>query len=148
MRLFTFATVVTAIMAVMASPETSALDEPAAGSTSSHAVPTVLADCTQDTQVAMNQCAYVHYDRAAKELDTLYQVQLKKLVDGDSYKELKAAQSAWSTFAALNCKYQAGTWEGGSGWPYIYYTCMATQVHARSSEMQSFVDCTQNGCPI
>ncbi len=147
MRFAIFATILaSSFYAIAATADTLAPRDQTSDSTSTMTSQAVAQDCVGD-QITMNLCASEKYKAAATELDSYYQKRIAKLKDTYAAAYLRKAQNNWAKFAALDCKYQASSWEGGSGWPYIYYSCMTVHASRRILNFQSYDECTENGCP-
>lgn len=100
-------------------------------------------------QAEMNACAseqFSHYDSI---LNKLYKEQINYLgAKSDRGRMLIDAQRAWVKFRDADCAYEAGKQEGGgSVWPLVHFTCLATKTKQRAVEVEEYVKCRENGCP-
>ena len=110
-------------------------------------------DCANAmSQHEMNQCAYMDFEKADKELNTVYKQAMKARADLDkqsaeidpiyvgAVKALKKAQRAWIDYRDGHCDgvgYQAA---GGSMQPMLIEGCRATLTTARTKELRELIE--------
>ena len=87
------------------------------------------AACPGETQMEMNECAGIAYDKADRRLNQVY----KRL---ERTSELVAAQRAWITFRDAECKYKASAYEGGSMQPMVYAGCLQSLTEDRIKQLE------------
>jgi uncharacterized protein YecT (DUF1311 family) len=115
----------------------------------------------QENQIALNACASFRFHHYDKILNDLYAQQMHYLTKEnlDFKKEagikfenaaaLKAAQQQWIKFRDADCMYVAGKQEdGGSSWPLEHLNCMADRTRERALQLEEYVTCRVNGCPL
>jgi uncharacterized protein YecT (DUF1311 family) len=99
------------------------------------------------TQADMNICSYQDFQKADKELNDLYQQQLKWLPQQSSKQRLKAAQLAWIKFRDASCLYEAGPQEeSGTIWPTEQNSCLSSLTKKRVIELKDYLACHRDGC--
>jgi uncharacterized protein YecT (DUF1311 family) len=87
------------------------------------------------TTAAMKTCESTRYEKAQRDLDTTYQVILKKL-DSTGQSKLRAAQTAWLRYRQANANYAADAARGGTLGPLIQITVFADMTEARAAELK------------
>lgn len=87
------------------------------------------AACPGETQMEMNECAGIAYDKADKRLNQVY----RKL---ERTPELVAAQRAWIAFRDAESNYQASAHEGGSMQPMIYAGSLQSLTEDRIEQLE------------
>ncbi|MCC5657524.1 lysozyme inhibitor LprI family protein [Nostoc sp. XA010] len=90
------------------------------------------------TQIAINECAKLSYQRADKKLNQAYQ-QLLPTLETSRKQKLIAAQQAWLKFRDTNCEFERSRYEGGSIAPSIYSGCLENTTKLRTQELQEFL---------
>ena len=109
-------------------------------------------DCANAmAQADMNQCAYLDFEKADKELNQVYKQALKSQADLDqqsaemnpdyvgAVKALKKAQRAWIDYRDGQCEgvgYQAA---GGSMQPMLIDGCKAQLTQTRTKELKELI---------
>lgn len=109
-------------------------------------------DCANAvTQADMNQCSYEEYEKADKELNTVYKQALKSQEEVDkeaaemgpdyvgAVKALKKAQRAWIDYRDGHCDGVGYEAVGGSMQPMIINGCMASMTAARTKELRDLI---------
>lgn len=105
-----------------------------------------LGQCDKDTW-HIDVCAEYGFIKADQKLRDLYQAQLSRLRKTPSERKFVAAERAWIKFRDTDCEYQASGVEGGTmqaGW---ILGCKRERTEERAKHIQSYLDCTDNGCP-
>lgn len=110
-------------------------------------------DCANaQTQADMNQCSYLDFEKADKELNAVYKQAMKsaeaadvQAADmGDYYvgavKALKKAQRAWIDYRDGNCDGMGYEAVGGSMQPMLISGCQARMTEARSKELRELIE--------
>ena len=87
------------------------------------------AACPGETQMELNECAGMAYQKADKQLNQAYR-KLQRTPD------LVAAQRAWITFRDAECKYQASGFDGGSIQPMVYANCLQSLTEDRIKQLE------------
>jgi uncharacterized protein YecT (DUF1311 family) len=105
-------------------------------------------DCGEN-QLSANMCASFAAAETDKQLNELYQQLYQQLTEKSNKKRLLAAQRAWLKYRDANCLYEAqgSVEEGGSKSPMEYDHCVERLTKQRIVEIESFLECTVNGCP-
>jgi len=100
-------------------------------------------------QLAMNICADEQDKFYDKHLNKLYKEQMNHLKDkGEAKTNLRKAQRAWILFRNQDCNYMAGDRENsGSIWALTYNKCLTKRTRTRIQELESYIECRDNGCP-
>lgn len=94
------------------------------------------AACSSETTTAgMRECENLRYERAQKDVDTVYAELMKKLDDAGRVK-LRSAQTAWAQFRQAEAEFEADQARGGTLAPLIKITVMADLTEARVSELK------------
>ena len=90
------------------------------------------------TQIAINECAKLSYQKADKKLNQVYQ-QLLPTLETSRKQKLIAAQQAWLKFRDTNCEFERSKYEGGSIAPSIYSGCLENITKLRTQELQEYL---------
>ncbi|MCC5623339.1 lysozyme inhibitor LprI family protein [Nostoc sp. CHAB 5715] len=90
------------------------------------------------TQIAINECAKLSYQKADKRLNQVYQ-QLLPTLETSRKQKLIAAQQAWLKFRDSNCEFKRSRYEGGSIAPSIYSGCLENTTKLRTQELQEYL---------
>ncbi|BBD67580.1 hypothetical protein NIES4072_51220 [Nostoc commune NIES-4072] len=90
------------------------------------------------TQIAINECAKLSYQRADKKLNQAYQ-QLLPTLETSRKQKLIAAQLAWLKFRDTNCEFERSRYEGGSIASSIYSSCLENTTKLHTQELQEFL---------
>ncbi|MFM2224162.1 MAG: hypothetical protein RJA07_364 [Bacteroidota bacterium] len=91
------------------------------------------------TQSEMNANAESHYKKVDSELNSVYQ-QLMKLQDGERKKGLIEIEKLWLKYRDMHCKFASATYELGSIYPVIYYTCLEEMTEKRIAELKNILE--------
>jgi uncharacterized protein YecT (DUF1311 family) len=90
------------------------------------------------TQLDMNMCADLSYERANKKLNQLYQQLLPKL-SGARRQKLITAQQAWIKFRNTSCEFESSAYQGGSIVPTILAGCWEKLTLERTEEIAGYL---------
>jgi uncharacterized protein YecT (DUF1311 family) len=103
-------------------------------------------DCANAlTQADMNQCAYLDFEKADKQLNALWpgikaDTKQQDTDEGEGKTEyldaLMASQRAWITYRDAECQRYSNESKGGSMQPLMLYGCMASMTEKRIKELQ------------
>ena len=113
--------------------------------------PVFAADCRDQTQSGLNDCAQVAFQKADRALNEVYKEITGRLSDdADTTKLLTQAQRAWISFRDAECAFAAASVNGGSIYPMIHSICLETQTRKRTSELRGFLNCEEGSldCPV
>jgi len=110
-------------------------------------------DCANAvTQADLNQCTYEEYEKADRELNTVYQQALKSQAEIDreaaeigpgyvgAVKALRKAQRAWIDYRDGHCEGVGYEAVGGSMQPMLINGCMASMTVARTKELRDLMN--------
>lgn len=88
-----------------------------------------------ESQSAMNGCAYQRWQKADARLNGLYSQLVKKTVAEDRPK-LQAAQRAWLAYRDLECSFEGAEAEGGTLQPMLVSDCRNTLTRQRVADFE------------
>ncbi|GEM_PF-5703945 len=91
-----------------------------------------------DTQAGLSQCAIEDADAADAELNSVYNQVIK--IRGDAKPQIVSAQKAWLSYRDKECLAQAADWQGGSGYPMIYNSCLADLTKERTKILHTYLN--------
>ncbi|MBX9455920.1 MAG: DUF1311 domain-containing protein [Rhizobium sp.] len=110
-------------------------------------------DCSnQITQSDMNQCSYLDYERADKELNAVYRQAVRSQEEMDkqaaemnpayvgALKALKKAQRAWIDYRDGHCDGVGYAGVGGSIQPLLINGCLARLTENRTKELRELIE--------
>lgn len=110
-------------------------------------------DCANAmTQADMNQCAYLDFEKADKELNRVYKQALVDQTRADkeaaemneayvgAVKALKKAQRAWIDYRDGHCDGVGYEAVGGSMQPMLIEGCRARMTEARTKELRELIE--------
>lgn len=110
-------------------------------------------DCATDqTQAAMNQCAYLDFERADRALNIAYRARIaaERTTDRETDRTydqrpggeqvLREAQRAWVTFRDAHCTLEGYESRGGSMEPLSYNSCRARLTEERTRQLAGPAD--------
>lgn len=110
-------------------------------------------DCANAmSQADMNQCAYMDFEKADKELNAVYQQALKSAAQADkeaaemnaayvgAVKALKKAQRAWIDYRDGHCDGVGYEAVGGSMQPMLISGCQARLTEHRTKELRELIE--------
>jgi uncharacterized protein YecT (DUF1311 family) len=99
--------------------------------------PEVFTDCDNaQTQVEMNLCAQMRFQKAEAELNSLYN-QLLALVKNDEKKLVVQAQRQWLAYREAHCKIYEEMYKGGSMLPMVIFGCREETTLSRIKELKA-----------
>ena len=114
-------------------------------------------DCANAmSQADMNQCSYMDFERADKELNAVYKEALKSAVEADkqaaemneayvgAVKALKKAQRAWIDYRDGHCDGVGYEAVGGSMQSMLISGCQARLTEHRTKELRELAEGTGN----
>lgn len=114
-------------------------------------------DCANAmSQADMNQCSYMDFERADKELNAVYKEALKSAVEADKQaaemneayvgaaKALKKAQRAWIDYRDGHCDGVGYEAVGGSMQSMLISGCQARLTEHRTKELRELAEGTGN----
>ena len=109
-------------------------------------------DCANaQTQADMNQCSYMDFEKADKELNAVYKDALKSATEADkqaaemgpdyvgAVKALKKAQRAWIDYRDGHCDGVGYEAVGGSMQPMLIAGCQARLTEHRTKELRELI---------
>lgn len=125
----------------------------ASGMTAAFAQEDTPVDCANAmTQADMNQCAYLDFEKADKELNRVYKQALAAQVEADkeaaemneayvgAVKALKKAQRAWIDYRDGHCDGVGYEAVGGSMQPMLIEGCRTQLTQARTKELKELIE--------
>lgn len=100
------------------------------------------------TQLDMNQCAYLNFEKADAELNAVWKsarAEAERMDAGQPDKKgaseaLLAAQRGWLEYRDGACDLAGWKARGGSMEPMLVSGCLAEQTRKRTKELQEFID--------
>jgi uncharacterized protein YecT (DUF1311 family) len=98
--------------------------------------PKSFADCearSPQNQFEINQCAYLEYLEADRELNSIYQRVLELDPNASALRE---AQRAWLVFRDKVCKYDEAYAEGGTAAGMYYQGCLTRHTKRRIEDLR------------
>jgi uncharacterized protein YecT (DUF1311 family) len=108
-------------------------------------------NCADQTQLGLDKCANVSFQRADHALNNAYREVLRRL-DGDDHKKrlLGAAETAWITLRDAECKFAVSSTESGSIYPMEYSLCLEGETQKRTKDLQAYLHCEEGdlSCPV
>lgn len=108
------------------------------------------ADCNNvQTQFDMNQCALADYQKADKELNSIYQLVLKQ-TSGEKKHLLQYAQSKWINYRDADCTFQTFKFKDGSVNSMNAMVCLQAKTEQRTKELNGMLNCPEGDvtCPL
>lgn len=101
----------------------------------------------EKNQANLNICSGYDFKVQDAKLNALYKKQMARVKGTDDAKRLVNAQRAWLKFVDADCLYQTGPLEeSGTIWPLQNNMCRTTHFAQRIQQLESFLECTQDGC--
>ena len=100
------------------------------------------------TQLEMNQCAAADYAKVDRELNRSYDAYRARLGE-EQKRQLREAQRAWIRFRDLSCQFESSAVKGGSAYPFILQSCLASMTRSRLRQLSELADCKEGdlSCP-
>ncbi len=108
-------------------------------------------DCTDATQMGLDECAGAAYKKADAELNQIYGRIVARLgQDAGTKAKLVTAQKAWIAFRDADCAFRASAVAGGSIYPMAMALCLADATKQRVSELRPLLSCQEGDttCPV
>lgn len=115
------------------------------------APPVLAQDCTDATQMGLDECAGAAYKKADAELNLVYGRIVARLTkDAGTKAKLVTAQKAWITFRDTECAFRASAVEGGSMYAMAMALCLADATKQRVAELRPLLSCQEGDttCPV
>lgn len=106
-------------------------------------------DCGDlQTQSEMNQCVAADYAKVDRELNKAYNDYPSRLAE-EQKRQLRDAQLAWIRFRDLSCAFESSGVKGGSVYPLILHSCLASMTRARLQQLSVLASCKEGdlSCP-
>lgn len=106
-------------------------------------------NCNSTSQTTLSFCAKEAYQRADVELNAAYEKLVAQLETDASKGRLKEAQRAWMQFRDKDCNYYNSGAELRAQYmsTMMYFFCLTDRTRTRTKELESFLGCTEGGCP-
>jgi uncharacterized protein YecT (DUF1311 family) len=95
-------------------------------------------DSIGQTQAEMNETANNNFNKADKELNTLY-VKLTQMLSDEEKQLLKIAQRDWLKFRDSHCKFEIVESDGGSIQPLLYSMCLTETTEERIEDLKEAI---------
>jgi uncharacterized protein YecT (DUF1311 family) len=108
------------------------------------------ADCADQTQAGLNQCAAASYARADDALNGAFKELQRRLKgDGAAGALLTKAQKNWIAFRDAECAFSSSGELGGSIYPMVYDQCLERVTVERTKRLQDYLHCEEGdlSCP-
>ncbi len=109
------------------------------------------AECADQTQLGLDQCADANFKRADQELNRAYDDIIRRLGKDESSKQaLIAAEKAWLAFRDAECKFRADPGQQGSIWGMEHLFCLRDLTKARTKDLIHYLHCGEGDlqCPV
>ena len=109
------------------------------------------AECADQTQWGLDQCADANFKRADQELNRAYDDIIRRLGKDESSKQaLIAAEKAWVAFRDAECKFRADPRQQGSIWGMEHLLCLRGLTQARTKDLIHYLHCDEGDlqCPV
>jgi uncharacterized protein YecT (DUF1311 family) len=101
--------------------------------------------CGAGNQLEQSECIASAFAAADARLNSLYKSLTASL---SSPAPLKSAQTAWTRFRDLTCKYEtSGIDKGGSILPFAQNACLTKLTEKRIEDIERYIEQECNGCP-
>lgn len=94
------------------------------------------------TTAEMQECVNTHYKKVDGELDRVYQTIISRL-DKTRRTKLREAQRAWILFRDKSAAFEASEVEGGTMYPLVYQSVLASMTEKRIDELKNILDILQ-----
>ena len=85
-------------------------------------------------QMQMNACAVRDYRAADAQLNLRYRALISSLANAQVAR-LRQQQRAWLRERDPSCKREAQSFEGGSAWPLMFYSCLQKATESRTEAL-------------
>jgi uncharacterized protein YecT (DUF1311 family) len=97
-------------------------------------------DCDEAmSQTEMNRCAWERFERADRQLNTLYKRLIARL-PANSRTLVVKAQRQWLLYRDAHCAYYEKTYEGGSMQPMVVALCKEETTLSRVKELENLLE--------
>jgi uncharacterized protein YecT (DUF1311 family) len=73
---------------------------------------------------------------------------IQNLLEEDAKKAVSETQIKWQEYAEKSCYYETVQWLQGRESSIMEETCMLKKINSRTEELQSYLNCNENGCPF
>jgi uncharacterized protein YecT (DUF1311 family) len=102
--------------------------------------------CDPSTTVGQEGCEERRVLTADKQLNADARVVFRLLSTDGARRDFVAAQSAWISYRAADCRSQSDAYEGGSEQPVAYASCLVADDSSRRQDLKGlFATLTQGG---
>ncbi|HTV12018.1 MAG TPA: lysozyme inhibitor LprI family protein [Acidimicrobiales bacterium] len=101
------------------------------------APPSDVTDCSQQSQIGLDGCAYQRDLAADKLLNADIRV-IWSLLRPSQREAFVNAQSAWVKYQGADCESQSGVYAGGTAQPMEYLLCLAGDAASRRQDLRGF----------
>ncbi|MBS9476144.1 lysozyme inhibitor LprI family protein [Ancylobacter radicis] len=108
-------------------------------------------DCTDATQMGLDECAGAAYKKADAELNAVYGKIVARIgPDAATRAGLVKAQKAWIAFRDAECAFRASGTVGGSLYPMALALCLAEMTTQRVAGLAPLLACREGdtSCPV
>jgi len=113
--------------------------------------PSLAAECPDQTQRGLDECAGASFKRADAALNRAYKEIVHRLKDDAAKtKLLVQAQKAWLNWRDAECAFSSSGVQGGSIYPMIVAQCQEKQTRARMKDLRGYLTCAEGDldCPV
>lgn len=101
--------------------------------------PEVFTNCdSAQTQVELNLCAQMRFQKADQELNAVYK-QLMNLLPADRKQLVVQAQRQWLTYRDTHCAIYEKLYQGGSMLPMVVSSCKEETTLSRTNELKTLL---------
>ena len=108
------------------------------------------AECADQTQAGLDQCADADFKQADHALNAAYGQILERLKTDERLRQaLVAAEKAGIAFRDAECKFRADPSQEGSIWPMEHLICLRDETEARTKALSAYLHCEEGDlqCP-
>lgn len=115
------------------------------------AVPAQAQDCSNPTQMGLDECVSAAYDKTDKKLNAVYGKIVTRIgKDAETKADLVKAQKAWIAFRDAECDFRASSVQGGTIYPTAVLVCLDTVTKARVADLEGLLSCQEGDitCPV
>ena len=108
------------------------------------------AECADQTQAGLDQCADTDFKLADHALNAVYDQILRRIGTDTRLKQaLIGAEKAWIEFRDAECKFRADPSQQGSIWPMEHLICLKDETEARTKALSAYLHCEEGDlqCP-
>ena len=116
-------------------------------------------ECNKHQQ-SLNRCSYEEYLHYETQLNVTFSKQITYLTtanedwkrktnyETDNAKLLIESQKQWTKFRDADCKYVSEHQRSGSIYGSTFHGCLAIRTRERIIQLEQYLACRGNGCPI